>query len=149
MGDAGAIIGVGFLVLAWVGVSMVMPIAAFVSARRARRELELVRIELRELRRQSAGVPPPPVIINDARVAPPVAVVAPTINDAPVATEAAPTAPAPTAAAPNEVAPTEAAPTEAAPTAAAPTEAAPTAAEPTAAAPTAAAPPSVAAAAAP
>src|SRR6478736_5828887 len=61
MGDAGAIFGVGLLVLAWVGVSMVMPIVAFVSARRARRELELLRIEVTELRRQAAGVPPPPV----------------------------------------------------------------------------------------
>src|SRR5947209_5780532 len=87
MGDAGAIVGVGFLVLAWVVVSMVMPIAAFVSARRARRELVLMRIELADLRQQLAGAPAPPLrtpVINDARVAPP-AEVAPPVEEAPVA----------------------------------------------------------------
>src|SRR5512140_3368453 len=71
MGDAAAIIGVGLVVLAWVGVSVVMPIVALISARRAHRELELLRGELTELRRQSAGVPPPPAVI----VTPPPAVI--------------------------------------------------------------------------
>ncbi|MDB4965512.1 MAG: uncharacterized protein JWN44_1201 [Myxococcales bacterium] len=60
MGDAGAIVGVGILVLAWVGVSLVMPIVAWTAARRARRDVELLRLEVTELRREAAGVPAPP-----------------------------------------------------------------------------------------
>ncbi|HEY2744341.1 MAG TPA: hypothetical protein VGL86_06955, partial [Polyangia bacterium] len=63
MGDAAAIVGVGLLVCAWVGVSMVVPIVALVSARRARRELALLRDQLTDLRRAAAGVPPPPVVV--------------------------------------------------------------------------------------
>ncbi|HEX6838583.1 MAG TPA: DUF2339 domain-containing protein, partial [Polyangia bacterium] len=74
MGDAGAIIGVGFLVLAWVGVTLVMPFVALVSARRARREAELLRIEVTELRRAIAGVPPPPAAVAEP---PPVVIAEP------------------------------------------------------------------------
>ena len=79
MGDAGAIVGVGILVLAWVGVSMVVPIVALISARRARREIELMRSELTDLRRLTEGVPPPPAVVTPTRVVvtPPIVVVEP------------------------------------------------------------------------
>lgn len=72
MGDAGAIFGIGILVLGWVGVSIVMPIVALSAARRARREVDQLRDELTALRRLAAGIsqpppivaPPPPVIVT-------------------------------------------------------------------------------------
>ncbi|MGZ3440130.1 MAG: DUF2339 domain-containing protein, partial [Polyangia bacterium] len=94
MGDAGAIVGVGLLVLAWVVVSLVMPIVAFISARRARREIELLRSELTELRRLAAGVPPPPARTTapPVIVTPPIVVVEPppVAAEPPVAIEAPP-----------------------------------------------------------
>ncbi|MGZ3428705.1 MAG: DUF2339 domain-containing protein, partial [Polyangia bacterium] len=105
MGDAGAIVGVGLLVLAWVVVSLVMPIVAFISARRARREIELLRSELTELRRLAAGVPPPPARTTapPVIVTPPIVVVEPTPVAAkpPVAIEPPP----PVAAEPSPPAP--------------------------------------------
>src|SRR5438874_11490750 len=101
MGDGAAIVGVGMLVLAWVGVSLVMPIVAWTSARRARREIELLRIEVTDLHRQLAGVPPPPVARATPRpvvivTPPPVAAAAPppvAVAPPPVAVEPAVGAP--------------------------------------------------------
>src|SRR5438270_6370272 len=79
MGDAGAIVGVGLLLLAWAGVSLVMPIVALISARRAHRELERLRVELTDLRRLAAGVPAPPLAVTPTSVVvtPPIVVVEP------------------------------------------------------------------------
>ncbi|MCU1277064.1 MAG: uncharacterized protein JWM53_610, partial [bacterium] len=110
MGDAGAIVGVGILVLAWVGVSMVMPIVALISARRARREIELLRLELTNLR-QSANVPPvapatplplplpvsPPAPDASVAPAPSVAAQPPVAVEPPPPVAAAPPPPAPVA----------------------------------------------------
>lgn len=58
MGELGAIVFGFLLIAAFVGVSIVMPIVAYVSARRARRELALLQIEMRDLRRIAMGIPP-------------------------------------------------------------------------------------------
>src|SRR5947207_3365635 len=60
MGDAGAIFLVGLLVLGLVGVAIVMPFVALATARRARRQVERLEIEVRDLRRIAMGVPAPP-----------------------------------------------------------------------------------------